>query len=103
MAVLSRDFNQMAGQLEENIWELEENARRQEEFTEAFSHELKTPLTSIIGYADMLRSIEMSQEDISLSANYIFQQGKRLERLALKMMELTYIDKQEILFQGDYG
>lgn len=99
VAVLSRDFNQMAGQLEENIWELEENARRQEEFTEAFSHELKTPLTSIIGYADMLRSIEMSKEDISLSANYIFQQGKRLERLALKMMELTYIDKQEILFQ----
>ena len=102
VAVLSRDFNQMAGQLEENIWELEENARRQEEFTEAFSHELKTPLTSIIGYADMLRSIEMSQEDISLSANYIFQQGKRLERLALKMMELTYIDKQEILFQEIY-
>ncbi len=50
----------------------------------------------------MLRSIEMSQEDISLSANYIFQQGKRLERLALKMMELTYIDKQEILFQEIY-
>lgn len=99
VAVLSRDFNQMAGQLEANIWELEENARRQEEFTEAFSHELKTPLTSIIGYADMLRSVEMSREDISLSANTIFQQGKRLERLALKMMELTYIDKQEIRFQ----
>lgn len=99
VAVLSRDFNRMAGQLESNIWELEENARRQEEFTEAFSHELKTPLTSIIGYADMLRSIDMSREDISLSANYIFQQGKRLERLALKMMELTYVDKQEIRFQ----
>lgn len=99
VAVLSRDFNQMAGQLEANIWELEENARRQEEFTEAFSHELKTPLTSIIGYADMLRSVEMSREDISLSANTIFQQGKRLERLALKMMELTYVDKQEIRFQ----
>lgn len=99
VAVLGRDFNQMAGQLEANIWELEENARRQEEFTEAFSHELKTPLTSIIGYADMLRSIDMPEEEISLSANYIFQQGKRLERLALKMMELTYVDKQEIQFQ----
>lgn len=99
VAVLSRDFNQMAGQLEANIWELEEHTRRQEEFTEAFSHELKTPLTSIIGYADMLRSIDMPREDISMSANYIFQQGKRLERLALKMMELTYIDKQEIQFQ----
>lgn len=99
VAVLSRDFNRMAGQLEENIWELEENARRQEEFTEAFSHELKTPLTSIIGYADILRSRELSGEEISLSANYIFQQGKRLERLALKMMELTYVNKQELQFQ----
>lgn len=99
VAVLSRDFNQMAGQLEANIWELEENARRQEEFTEAFSHEMKTPLTSIIGYADMLRSMEMSDEDISLSANYIFQQGKRLERLALKMMELIYVDKQKLQFR----
>lgn len=99
VAMLGQDFNQMAGQLEANIWELEENARRQEEFTEAFSHEMKTPLTSIIGYADMLRSMEMSREDISLSANYIFQQGKRLERLALKMMELIYVDKQNLQFQ----
>lgn len=99
VSVLSRDFNQMANQLEENIEELKEAARRQEEFTAAFSHELKTPLTSIIGYADMLRSVDMTQEDIFMSADYIFKQGKRLERLALKMMELTYVDKQEITFQ----
>lgn len=99
VSVLSRDFNQMADRLKENIEELKESARRQEEFTAAFSHELKTPLTSIVGYADMLRSVEMPQEDIFMSADYIFKQGKRLERLALKMMELTYIDKQEITFQ----
>lgn len=99
VAILGHDFNQMAGQLEENIRQLEEDARRQEEFTGAFSHELKTPLTSIIGYADMLRSMELSEEEIFLSADYIFNQGKRLERLALKMMELSYIDKQEIAFQ----
>lgn len=99
IAILSQDFNQMAKQLEENIAQLEEHARRQEEFTGAFSHELKTPLTSIIGYADMLRSMELSEEETFLSADYIFNQGKRLERLALKLMELLYIDKQEISFQ----
>lgn len=96
VAALVNDFNKMAEQLENNIYELKENARRQEEFTEAFSHELKTPLTSIIGYADMLRSMGMSEEDVLLSADYIFRQGKRLERLALKMMELSYINKQKI-------
>ena len=99
VAVLSMDFNQMAEQLEQNIIKLEQNARQQEEFTAAFSHELKTPLTSIIGYADMLRSMEMSKEDTFMSANYIFSQGKRLERLSLKLLELLYIDKQEIIFQ----
>lgn len=96
VSALIMDFNQMAEQLENNIHELEENARQQEEFTEAFSHELKTPLTSIIGYADMLRSQKLSEEDILLSSDYIFRQGKRLERLALKMMDLSFVNKQEI-------
>lgn len=102
MAVLGRDFNQMASQLEESIAKLEEEARRQEEFTAAFSHELKTPLTSIIGYADILRSQTMTEEERSLSANYIVGQGRRLERLALKMMEMSYIDGQEIQFQENH-
>ena len=102
MAVLGRDFNQMASQLEESIARLEEEARRQEEFTAAFSHELKTPLTSIIGYADILRSQTMTEEERSLSANYIVGQGRRLERLALKMLEMSYIDGQEIQFQENH-
>lgn len=96
VATLSEDFNNMAKQLKENIYELSENVRRQEEFTEGFAHELKTPLTSIIGYADMIRSMELSPEDTMLSADYIFSQGKRLENLAYKMMELTYVGKQDI-------
>jgi signal transduction histidine kinase len=81
------------------IRRLEDEARKQEEFTASFSHELKTPLTSIIGYADSLRSMQLSQEETAMSANYIFQEGRRLERLSWKMMELFYLDKQEIHFQ----
>lgn len=99
VAVLGQDFNQMAGELEESIVKLEEDARKQEEFVEAFSHELKTPLTSIIGYADMIRSMDMGKEEIVESSDYIFRQGKRLEQLARKMMEISYVDKQEIEMQ----
>ena len=98
MAVLMRDFNIMAERLEENIWELNDAVRRQEEFTGAFAHELKTPLTSIIGYSELLMSTELSEEARMMSAGYIYQDGKRLERLAYKMMELTRVDKQEITF-----
>lgn len=98
ITVLMQDFNTMAGQLESNIWELNDAVRRQEEFTGAFAHELKTPLTSIIGYSEILMSTELSEEARMMSAGYIYQDGKRLERLAYKMMELTRVDKQEIVF-----
>lgn len=96
VTVLINDFNSMADQIGNNIHKLQEDARRQEEFTEAFSHELKTPLTSIIGYADMLRSMKLSEEDTLTAAGYIFKEGKRLERLAYKMMELSFIGRQDI-------
>lgn len=97
---LIRDFNAMADHLEANMDQLRESARVQEDFTAAFAHELKTPLTSIIGYADMLRSMELNEEERLSSANYIYQQGRRLERLSHKMLDLISIDKQTFAFQA---
>lgn len=74
---LAEDFNCMAVRLSENMAALKEYARRQEMFVGNFDHELKTPLTSIIGYADMLRSKRMTEEQTVLLANQIFQEGKR--------------------------
>ena len=45
---------------------------RQEDFTASFVHELKTPLTSIIGYADMLRSRDLEEDMRFKAASYIF-------------------------------
>lgn len=99
IACLMEDFNTMAERLEANILELNDAVRRQEEFTGAFAHELKTPLTSIIGYSELLMSMELTEETRMTSAGYIYRDGKRLERLAYKMMELTRLDKQELPFQ----
>ena len=48
---LTQDFNHMAEALENTIDRLEDEIEAREEFVGAFAHELKTPLTSIIGYA----------------------------------------------------
>ena len=93
ITALMRDFNGMADRLESNIRALEEHARRQEEFTGAFAHELKTPLTSIIGYSQMLRTMELDEEDRRLAADYVYQEGRRIERLSRKMMELIRVGK----------
>ncbi|MBE6937983.1 MAG: HAMP domain-containing histidine kinase [Ruminococcaceae bacterium] len=93
---LAADFNRMADNLEQNIQELRQSAQRQEDFIGSFAHELKTPLTSMIGYADMLRSRQLEPEQTVMSANYIFQEGKRLEALSLKLMDLLVVRNSEI-------
>ena len=75
---------------------LTEAAERREEFIASFAHELKTPLTAIIGYADMLRSREMTPKNRFTAAGYIFSEGKRLESLSLKLMEIIVSGKQGV-------
>ena len=85
---LAENFNQMADAVEKNVRALAESARRQEDFTASFGHELKTPLTAIIGYADMLRSGALEEDKSRKAAGYIFSEGKRLEKLSLSLMDL---------------
>ena len=85
---LTLDFNQMANTLEHNIATLEKELKAREDFVAAFAHELKTPLTAIIGYADMLRSHRLDEEKSFLSANYIYTEGKRLEAMSFRLLEI---------------
>ena len=88
---LAVSFNRMADAIARNVQELEAAARRQEDFTGSFVHELKTPLTSIIGYADMLRSRSLDEDRRFKAASYIFSEGKRLENLSLALMSLLVV------------
>lgn len=91
---LTQDFNHMSEVLEETIGQLEEEVQAREEFVGAFAHELKTPLTSIIGYADMLRSRKLDEEKSLLSANYIYTEGKRLETMSLRLLDIIVTKKE---------
>lgn len=92
---LADDFNNMTDQLEANIEELKNTMRNQEEFMGSFAHELKTPMTSIIGYADLLRSRSLSEGEQQEAANYIFSESRRLESLSLKLLDLLVLKKQD--------
>ncbi|MCD7934209.1 MAG: HAMP domain-containing histidine kinase [Oscillospiraceae bacterium] len=82
-------------ELERGMDNLENVASRREEFIASFAHELKTPLTAIIGYADMLRSKDMTPKSRFTAAGYIFSEGKRLEALSLKLMDIIVAGRQE--------
>ena len=96
MGQLGSDFDNMADRLSENINELKMSMDHQDQFMGSFAHELKTPMTSIIGYADLLRSQTLSPEEAQEAANYIFSEGKRLESLSLKLLDLLMMKKESI-------
>lgn len=99
IGALAIEFDKMAEKLENNITLLKENAEQKEMFMGAFTHEMKTPMTSIIGYADLLRSQKLSEEDQEDALQYIFSEAKRLENMSLKMLDLFVADKKEIVMK----
>lgn len=93
---LSRDFDAMADKLQENISRMETEMQRQESFMGAFAHELKTPMTSIIGFADLLRQGNLDENTRMMAAEYIYSEGRRLEKLSFKLLDLLLLKKDAI-------
>jgi len=93
---LTTDFNSMANVLEGTIGELKDEIRAREDFIAAFAHELKTPLTAIIGYADLLRSRRLDEEKHFLSANYIYTEGKRLENMSFRLLDIIVTKRETV-------
>ena len=65
----------------------------QRQFAGNAAHELKTPMTSIIGYADTLYQKTLSPEEVHQLAGIIMNEGMRLEALSFKLMELVTLSQ----------
>lgn len=85
---LSSSFDHMAETVEQKILDLEETARRRELLLGALTHEMKTPMTAIIGFSDSLLSMPLDEEKRMEAAHEIHEAALRTERLSQKMMQL---------------
>lgn len=68
-----------------------ENLRR--EFTANVSHELKTPLTSISGYAEIIQNGFVRPEDVGTFAGKIFEESQRLITLVNDIIRISQLDE----------
>lgn len=71
------------------------NARIRQEFTANVSHELKTPLTSISGYAELIETGMASDEDVIRFAKGIHKNSNRLLTLINDIIRLSELDGTE--------
>ena len=86
----------MADEIENKIKQLNEQVKQKNDFITGFTHELKTPMTAIMGYADMLRLKKCDEELTKKALNYIYTETKRLENLSFKLMELMSVADGQI-------
>lgn len=96
--LLGSHLNQMAESIQDNTVRLEAANREKEAFIESFTHEMKTPLTSVIGYAEYLRHAKTDEETRAEALQIIVEEGRHLERLSMKLMDLILLRKGRFEF-----
>ena len=73
-----------------------ELTRQQQDFVSAVSHELKTPLTSIRMYGEMLRAGWANDEKRAEYYDYIYNESERLSRLINNVLQLARMTRNEL-------
>lgn len=93
---LANSFNIMAAAVEEQVEELSLSVKQREDFISAFTHEIKTPMTAIIGYADMIRFKETTPELRQKASSFIYREANRLEALSQKLLLLMGLSNDSL-------
>ncbi|KOC44563.1 sensor histidine kinase [Clostridium botulinum] len=96
IGVLSQNFNSMMTVIEDNICELKQVNDEKQRFIDNLTHEMKTPITSIIGYSDLLLKSNINDEIRFKALTYINSEGHRLEKLNTSLIKLIMIRNKEI-------
>ena len=87
---LSHSFNRMAS-------ELKNTEMLREDFVNNFSHEFKTPIVSIAGFAKLLRRGDLTEEQKEEYLAVIEEESLRLSDMATNVLNLTRVENQTIL------
>ena len=99
---LSRAFNDMAATIEAQLDALRENDRQRRELVANLSHDFRTPLTSLRGYAEQLRKAEdLPAETRQAHLAAILTNADRLTRLARQLSTLARVDAFEQPLSAD--
>ena len=90
MGALNISFNEM-------VRELDGIEMFRNDFINNFSHEFKTPIVSIRGFANELQAGDLTEEQRAEYAKIIAEESDRLARLSISVLELSKLENQQIV------
>lgn len=95
VGTLATSLNDMADAAVSNINEIRQIADKNERMAADLSHEVRTPLTAIQGYAEYLRLSDPSDEERDSALDYIITESERLHKVSQRMLKLSTLNHIE--------
>ncbi len=92
---LAEAFNFMAEQVESRIRELTLAGEEKERLLGSLAHEMRTPMTAVLGYSDTLLHVKLGEREQRRALRNIYEQAGYLQRLSAKLMQLTALHQNE--------
>ena len=86
-----------------DVTEKVEREQLRREFSANVSHELKTPLTSISGFAEIMQDGFVKDEDVKVFAGRIYKEAQRLIRLVGDVIRISRLDEADCRISGKTG
>ncbi len=93
---INEQRHQLDIQVEELTMEHERQDKLRREFTANVSHELKTPLTSISGYAEIMKNGMVDEEHVTLFSERIYSESRRLITLVEDIIKLSQLEGKDL-------
>ena len=96
------ELDALAGSFNKMVQELKGIETLRSDFVRNFSHEFKTPITSISGFAKLLQAGDISDEEKQEYLNIIVQESARLVHLSTNVLNLSKIESTEIISEKKF-
>lgn len=98
---LAQSVNEMAISIDNNINEIEKISKNRQDFINNLTHEIRTPLTSIIGFSGLINmNEELNEETIKEYSSRIYEEGFYLKNISDKLTNLILLDNNEKVFEN---
>lgn len=89
LAEVAHDFNRMASEIEAQMGYLAQEATAKQQFVDNFAHEIRTPLTSIFGYAQLMQRVRLSEGEQIETVQIIMDEASHMEKIADSLLDLA--------------
>jgi PAS domain S-box-containing protein len=96
---LMRQLKEKSLKLEQAMEELKEKDKVKDDFLSLVGHELRTPLSNILGYAEYLAQGNLEEKEKDEFNQVIYQEARRLARLVNEILDMSRLESGRLIYQ----